>query len=215
MPAAVIFDHDGTLLETETAWWQAERVLAERYGREFTREHKRALLGTSPQRVGLLLAGILDQPDERAGELSDELYGLALEEVGRGVAPMPGALELLDALVAAGTPVGLASNARRDFLDAALAGAGIEQGAFGIVLAGDEVDRPKPAPDLFLLSARALGADPRECLALEDSPTGVAAARAAGMTVVGVPSVEGLELEADLVCASLADPRVEELAGLR
>jgi HAD superfamily hydrolase (TIGR01509 family) len=215
MPAAVIFDHDGTLLETESAWWRAEAVLFDRYGTEFGPEHKRYLLGSSPQRLGVLLAEVLGRPQAEATALSDELYGLAVEEVTRGVEPMPGAVELLHALRDARVPVGLASNAKRVFLDAALGGAGIEQGWFGVVLAGDEVTRPKPQPDLFLLAAQALGAEPEDCLVLEDSPTGVAAAKAAGMAVVGVPSVEGVELEAaDLVVESLADARVAELAGL-
>jgi HAD superfamily hydrolase (TIGR01509 family) len=209
----VIFDHDGTLLETESAWWRAEVALFESYGREFTLEHKRTLLGTSPGRVGVLLAEILGRPEEEASALSVALYDLAVEEVGAGVEPMPGALELLDDLRAAGTPVGLASNSRRVFLEAALRGAGIPLGHFGVVLAAEDVAEPKPAPEIYLRAARALGAEPGACVALEDSPTGVAAARAAGMVVVGVPSVEGVELHADLVCASLADPRVRELAG--
>lgn len=213
MPAAVIFDHDGTLLETESAWWRAEVALFERYGREFTLEHKRTLLGTSPGRAGVLLAGILDRPEAEAGALSAALYDLAVAEVGRGVDAMPGAVELLHDLRAAGTPVGLASNSRRVFLEAALAGAGLGQDLFGVVLAAEDAGEPKPAPDLYLLAARALGADPGACVALEDSPTGVAAARAAGMTVVGVPSVEGIELTADLVVATLEDPRVRALTG--
>lgn len=213
MPAAVIFDHDGTLLETESAWWRAEVRLFESYGREFTMEHKRTLLGSSPVRVGVLLAGILGRTEAEAPALSDALYELAVEEVGAGVEPMPGALELLAALREAGTPVGLASNSRRVFLEAALAGAGVEPEAFGVVLAAEDVQRPKPAADLYLRAAEALGGAPRDCVALEDSPTGVASARAAGMVVVGVPSVEGVKLEADLVAGSLADPRVRALTG--
>jgi beta-phosphoglucomutase-like phosphatase (HAD superfamily) len=77
------------------------------------------------------------------------------------------------------------------------------------VLSADDVARPKPAPDLYVELARALGADAGACVALEDSPTGVAAARAAGSFVIGVPSLEGVVLdEADLVADSLADPRV-------
>lgn len=213
MPAAVIFDHDGTLLETESAWWRAEVRLFSSYGREFTMEHKRTLLGSSPQRAGQLLAGILGHPEDDAPRLADALYALAVEEVGAGVEPMPGALELLGRLREAGTPVGLASNSRRVFLEAALAGAGIPAGTFGVVLAAEDVEHPKPAPHLYLRAAEALGAQAFACVALEDSPTGVASARAAGMTVVGVPSVPGVQLDADLVAASLEDPRVHALTG--
>ena len=76
------------------------------------------------------------------------------------------------------------------------------------------MSRPKPAPDVFLAVARALGAPPTGCVALEDSPTGVSAARAAGMLVVGVPSVPGIVLDADVVAASLAEPAVWSALGL-
>ena len=78
-------------------------------------------------------------------------------------------------------------------------------GAFDVTVAGDEVPAPKPAPDAYLAAARALGADPADCVALEDSNTGVAAARAAGMSVIGVPSFPGVELvEADVTSATAA-----------
>jgi beta-phosphoglucomutase-like phosphatase (HAD superfamily) len=80
---------------------------------------------------------------------------------------------------------------------------------FGCVLSSEDVAHPKPAPDLYVELACALGADPGACVALEDSPTGVAAARAAGAFVIGVPSLDGVVLDgADLIASSLADPRV-------
>jgi beta-phosphoglucomutase-like phosphatase (HAD superfamily) len=88
-------------------------------------------------------------------------------------------------------------------------------GAFDVTVTGDDVPAPKPAPDGYLAAARALGADPAACIALEDSPTGVAAARAAAMFVIGVPSFPRVELrQADLVVASLTDAAVREALGL-
>jgi beta-phosphoglucomutase-like phosphatase (HAD superfamily) len=101
------------------------------------------------------------------------------------------------------------------FVDRALGIAGMLD-TFDVTVAGDEVPLPKPAPDGYLAAARALGADPTACVALEDSNTGVAAAVAAGMYVVGVPSFPGVELlDAHLVAPSLEDPAVLALLGLR
>jgi beta-phosphoglucomutase-like phosphatase (HAD superfamily) len=105
------------------------------------------------------------------------------------------------------------SNSTRRFVDAALQAAGLST-AFGVTVTGDEVPAAKPAPDAYLAGAGALGADPARCIALEDSPTGLEAARAAGMTTIGIPSVEGMVLEADIVALSLSDPAVWTAVGL-
>jgi HAD superfamily hydrolase (TIGR01509 family) len=145
----------------------------------------------------------------------DELHDIVMEELVRGAPPMPGASALVAALRERGVPVGLASNSPRVFVDRALGVAGMLD-AFDVTVAGDEVPLPKPAPDSYLAAADALGADPTACVALEDSNTGVAAARAAGMYVIGVPSFPGVELpDAHLVAASLEDPAVLAVLGLR
>jgi HAD superfamily hydrolase (TIGR01509 family) len=127
---------------------------------------------------------------------------------------MPGAVELLEALRASGVPVGLATNSGREFATRALRAAGIYD-RFDAVVSAEDVARPKPAPDVYVAAAEAIGAEPGECVALEDSETGVTAAKAAGMTVIVVPSFPGIDLDAaDLVVASLRDPRVWDLLGL-
>jgi HAD superfamily hydrolase (TIGR01509 family) len=213
-PAAVVFDNDGLTLDTEQAWTRAEGLLFGRYGAAFTDDHKRDLLGSSRAVAAVKLEAHLGRPGHGTA-LVDELFELVMAELDHGAPPMPGAVELLGALRAAGTPVGLASNSARTFVDKALAVAGLE-GRFDVTVAGDEVARAKPGPDLYLAAAAALGADPAACVALEDSRTGVAAARAAGMTVIGVPSFPGVVLDAaDLVAGSLRDPRVAAALGLR
>jgi HAD superfamily hydrolase (TIGR01509 family) len=213
-PAAVIFDHDGLTLDTEQAWTRAEKTLFARYGRAFRAEHKRALLGTSRAVAAAKLERMLELPG-RGGTLMDELHRLALEEVPRGSPPMPGASELVAELRARGVPIGLASNSTRAFVDLALRTAGMLD-AFDVTVAADDVRAGKPAPDCYLAAAGALGVPPAACAALEDSATGVAAARAAGMFVIGVPSFPGVELAgADLVAASLEDPEVWRVLGLR
>jgi HAD superfamily hydrolase (TIGR01509 family) len=203
-PAAVLFDNDGLLLDTEVLWTRAEVVLFERRGATFTIEHKRDLIGSSGPVAEAKVERMLGLPGEGAA-LMDELHELVMEEARHGVEPMPGALALLDVIT---VPVGVASNSPRSFVERTLDAAGV-RGRFGCVLAADDVTHPKPAPDLYIALAHGLGADPAECVALEDTPTGVAAARAAGAFVIGVPSMEGVVLDgADLVVPSLADPRV-------
>jgi HAD superfamily hydrolase (TIGR01509 family) len=204
-PAAVLFDNDGLLLDTEVLWTRAEITLFERFGRTFTLEHKRELIGTSGPVAEATIERHLGAPGQGAA-LMAELHKLVMEEALHGVEPMPGAVELLDAL--GEVPVGVASNSPRLFVERALGAAGLRK-RFDCVLSADDVAHPKPAPDLYVALARGLGANPVDCVALEDSPTGVAAARAAGAFVIGVPSLDGVVLgEADLIAESLADPRV-------
>jgi HAD superfamily hydrolase (TIGR01509 family) len=214
MPAAVIFDNDGLTLDTEHTWTRAESVLYARYGTEFTLDHKREMLGTSGEKSALTMERHLGQPG-RGDELRVELRELVHAELdGTGVEPMPGAIELIDAIRGSGTPIGLATNSGREFATRALRAAGIYE-HFDAVVSAEDVERPKPAPDVYLAAAAAVGAAPEECVALEDSETGVAAAKAAGMTVIGVPSFPGIDLDAaDLVVESLRDGAVWELLGL-
>jgi HAD superfamily hydrolase (TIGR01509 family) len=209
-PAAVLFDNDGLTLDTEPAWTRAETALFARYGETFTMEHKRELLGTSP----VVSAGRLERMLGRPGdELSAELYELVLDEVAGGIEPMPGAVALLQALRGAGVPLAMVSNSRRGFVELGLAAASLI-GAFDVIVTAEEVARPKPAPDAYLAAATALGAEPSACVILEDSPTGLAAARAAGALTIGVPSLAGLTLDADVVAASLEDGAVWRALGL-
>ena len=103
--------------------------------------------------------------------------------------------------------------AARSFVERGLRSAGLD-GAFAVIVTAEEVARPKPAPDAYVAAAVALGAAPSECAVLEDSPTGLAAGRAAGALTIGVPSLPGVTLEADVVAASLEDPAVWLALGL-
>lgn len=201
----IVFDNDGLLLDTEPCWTRAETAVFERHGHEFDLEAKRALVGTAPETAARVLERLLDLPG-RGEELSVELYALALEEIAAGAEPRPGAVDLLRALDGR-WPVAVASNSPRSHLLAGLKRTGLSDG-FDVVLGVEEVVEPKPAPDIYLRACELLDVTPARSVALEDSPPGVAAARAAGLYVVGVPSVHGVELEADSVFDSLADPRM-------
>lgn len=206
-PGAVIFDCDGLLVETESRWSLAEVALFARYGKVFGPVEKRALLGKSMGVAAPVLAALLDQPG-RGLELWDELVDLVAPLL-HGAEAMPGAHDLVAAL---DVPLAVASSSPRMLVDAALGAAGL---SFDVTVAGDEVADPKPSPDLYLAACAALGVAPETAIALEDSGTGIASARAAGLYVIGVPSVPGVVLEADLVAESLTDPRVHLALGVK
>jgi len=205
LPAAVIFDNDGLLLDTESVWTRAEQDLFERRGREFTAADKLELVGSSAAIAGGILERRLDEPG-RAEELMEELNELVVVELERGVEAMVGARELLARLGARGTPIALVSNSPIAFVRRSLEIVGLED-SFDLVLSAHEVAAPKPAPDPYLEACRRLGIEPGPAVfALEDSPSGVAAAVAAGLTVIGIPSVEGVALdEAHHLAESLRD----------
>jgi HAD superfamily hydrolase (TIGR01509 family) len=194
LPEAVVFDNDGLLLDTESVWTRAEEDLFERRGLEFTPADKLELVGTSAAIAGGILERRLGEPG-RAEALIEELNVLVVAELERGVEAMIGARELLERLRERGTPIGLVSNSPLRFVRRSIEIAGFEH-LFDVVLSAHEVAAPKPAPDPYLEACRRLGVEPGpSVVALEDSPTGVAAARAAGLTVIGIPSVEGVALE--------------------
>ena len=204
-PHAVVFDNDGLLLDTESVWTRAEHDLFERRGLEFTPANKRELVGTSAEIAGGILERRLEEPG-RATALIEELNELVVAELEHGVEAMVGARELLHRLKERGTPIGLVSNSPLAFVQRSLQIVGFED-RFDVVLSAHEVAAPKPAPDPYLEACRRLGVEPGpEVVALEDSPTGVAAACAAGLTVIGIPSLEGVALEeAHHIAESLLD----------
>jgi HAD superfamily hydrolase (TIGR01509 family) len=206
MRGGVVFDNDGLLLDTEPCWTRAQERVFERHGRTFGLEDKHALVGTSPTTAPRILERLLDAPG--GGEAaSAEMYDLAVEEIAAGTEPRPGALDLVHRLRGR-WPLAIASNAPHRHLVTGLERTGIA-GAFDVAIGFDDVGVSKPAPDLYLRACADLGIDPAGSVALEDSPPGVASARAAGMLVIGVPSIDGIVLdEADRVFASLADPCV-------
>ena len=193
-PDAVVFDNDGLLLDTESVWTRAERDLFERRGLRFSPADKRELVGTSAEIAAGVLERRLAEPG-RAAQLIEELNELVVVELEHGVEAMVGARELLERLVERGTPLGLVSNSPIAFVRRSLEIVGLHD-RFDVVLSAHEVAEPKPSPEPYLEACRRLRVEPGpSVVALEDSPTGVAAARAAGLTVIGIPSLEGIALE--------------------
>ena len=207
-PEAVLFDNDGLLLDTEAVWTRGEQRLFEARGKEFTLDHKRSLVGSSEKVAAAKLVRFLDEPGSEK-TIMEELNELVLEELESGVDAMVGGRELLAELNRRGIPVALISNSPMKFIRRSheMAGTGLP---FGAVVSGHEVPMAKPAPDAYLEGCRQLGVEPsKRSVALEDSPSGVAAGLAAGLFVIGVPSVPGIDLgDADLVVESLEDDAV-------
>jgi HAD superfamily hydrolase (TIGR01509 family) len=205
---AVVFDMDGLLLDTETLWHRAETQLFRRHGGEFTRDDQMAVIGTSFDHTARYFAERLGKPLKAGRALVDEMIGLMHELVRRQVDARPGAVELVRRLRDDHPEVrlGLASNSPRFLVDDALATAGLAD-AFDAIVTSDDVEHAKPAPDIYRLACERLGVTPRQALALEDSPSGVAAAKAAGLTCIAVP----LFAETDVSAADRVVVSLEEL----
>ncbi|MEV5140920.1 HAD family phosphatase [Streptomyces syringium] len=206
---AVVFDCDGLLVDTEACWTVAETAVFAAHGHPFGPEQKALVIGRTLEDAAKAMAEYLGRPGASA-ELAAELLERVRKELSGGVAPLPGAAELVRACRAA-VPIAVASNSPRELLDAALWSAGLAD-CFTHSFAADEVRSPKPAPELYLTACEALGVPPTCSVAFEDSATGIASARAAGLYVAVVPSLSGADLDHDWLGSSLAEPELLDWA---
>jgi HAD superfamily hydrolase (TIGR01509 family) len=184
---AVVFDLDGTLIDTEALCNAAGQEACRRLGLALPPGFFETLAGIDDA----TRARMLGEAAGRAVDLSEFLRiwdGLCTEVFARGMPVKPGAHDLLGRLAGEGVVLGLATSSRRGPANEKLAGAGLG-GFFRTVVTFEDVRAPKPAPDPYLLAAERLGVRPKRCLAFEDSETGARAARAAGFRVVQVPDL--------------------------
>lgn len=211
-PAAVLWDMDGTLVDTEPYWIAAEAPLVQEYGGAWTHEDALRLVGLGLDTSARILqdAGVRLSVDEIISTLTARVVAMCAE---KGVPFRPGALELLRDLRAAGIATGLVTMSMRtmalSIIDL------IEFEAFDVVVAGDDAHRPKPFPDPYLQAAEALGVDIADTVAIEDSPNGLSAAIASGAVSLAVPNILPLDgLGAHVVWPTLAGRTAADLAEL-
>ncbi|MCM3615009.1 HAD family phosphatase [Microbacterium enclense] len=211
-PAAVLWDMDGTLVDTEPYWMAAETPLVERFGGTWTHEQALGMVGLALEDSARLLqnAGVPWGVDDIIAYLTDEVLR---QLATTGVPFRPGARELLADLKANGVKTALVTMSMRrmalsvvDLIDFA---------AFDVVVAGDDVERPKPHPDPYLQAATLLGVDIRDTVAVEDSPNGLRSALASGAVSLGVPLMVSLDgVGAHAIWPSLAGRTTADLRDL-
>jgi HAD superfamily hydrolase (TIGR01509 family) len=205
LPAAVLWDMDGTLVDTEPYWIAEERALVEKHGGVWTDEHAHQLVGND-----LMVSAeyiLAHSPIELTPiEVVHELLGGVVARVTQHVPWRPGARELLADCVAQGVPCALVTMSWESLATAVVRS--LPKGSFTAVITGDAVSHGKPHPEPYLAAARLLGVDLGACVAIEDSPPGVASAVAAGIPTIAVPHHVGVPQTVGAV-------QISTLAGLR
>ncbi|MFE9408996.1 HAD family hydrolase [Streptomyces sp. NPDC006704] len=207
---AVLFDMDGTLVDTEETWVEVVEEAAARRGHVLAGEERRSVYGRSVRDTAELLGTRLGVPRAR---LAAELGANFAARLAGGAQPRPGALRLLRELRQAGVLTALVSASPSAIVREVAVS--LDGHRFDAVFGAEDTERTKPAPDPYLAAARALGADPAHCVAVEDTATGVASAEAAGCAVLAVPSVEPMASAAGrTVLASLEEADLSLLRSL-
>lgn len=185
-PAAVLWDMDGTLVDTEPYWIDAEYEIVEMHGGSWSHDHAKALVGSDLLDSGAYIrehGGV----DRTPAEIVEMLLDRVVARVRVEIPWRPGARELLDSVRGAGVDTALVTMSWKRFSDEVVNC--LPTGSFTVSVTGDEVTRGKPHPEPYLLAAERLGVRADQCVAIEDSPTGVRSALAAGCHVIGVPHV--------------------------
>jgi HAD superfamily hydrolase (TIGR01509 family) len=199
----VLFDMDGTLVDSEKVWDIALNELAMRAGGTLSVAARQAMVGSNMRQTMRILRDDLRQPDRPEAPDVAWLNHRVFELFNEGLVWRPGALELLQAVRSAGIPTALVTSTGRRLVEVALDTLGRDN--FDVVVCGDEVRMPKPDPEPYRTAARLLGVRIEDCVAIEDSPTGVSSALASGAAVLAVPSelelpaTDGVHLRTSLV----------------
>ncbi|ATY13011.1 HAD family phosphatase [Amycolatopsis sp. AA4] len=208
LPRAVLLDLDGTLIDTEELYLEVAGELLGAHGLALSEEARIAAIGSSMETLAeLVRAAGLEVPAE---VVIEDIVAGVVARLGESVPWRDGARDLLAALAGAGIRVGLVTMSYRVVVDRVLRDVG--SGFFAVVVSGDDVAEGKPAPEAYVRAAGVLGLDPGDCVAVEDSQTGAAAARRAGMWVIGAPFYRPLPADTvDEVWDSLVGRRAEDL----
>jgi len=208
MVAAVVFDMDGVIVDSEQVWDEVREELVADWSGRYSSEAQRAMMGMSSPEWSAYMhdeLGLAQSPDE----INDEVVRRMLERYRSDLPLLDGAVDAVRSL-AGPYPLAVASSSNRPLIDAVLETAGIAQ-CFAATVSSEEVPRGKPSPDVYLEAARRLGVPAADCAAVEDSANGIRAARAAGMVVVAYPNAH---YPPDDEALGLADVVVGELGEL-
>jgi HAD superfamily hydrolase (TIGR01509 family) len=183
---AVVFDMDGVLVDTEHLWDEVREALTEEWGGRYTPEAQEAMMGMSSLEWSRYLHEVvgLREPPEL---INDEVVRRMLARYETDLPVVPGAVEAVRRLAAAGLRLAVASSSNRELIDAVLRRLELAS-VFEVSVSSEEVARGKPAPDVYLEAARRLDVPPERCVAVEDSASGIRAAHAAGMRVIAYPN---------------------------
>jgi len=214
-PGAVVFDMDGLMFNTEDIYFAVGTELLRRRGHVFTRELSDAMMGRPPQASFEIMIRWHNLSDDWQ-TLARESEDLFIEMIKGRIQPMPGLLELLDALEKAGIPKAIATSSSRRTLQAVLGTFQLEP-RFHFTLTAEDVQRGKPDPEIYLKAAARFGLEPERVVVLEDSEAGCRAAAAAGTIAIAVPGPHSARHDfstARLIVSSLADPKLYELLQL-
>jgi HAD superfamily hydrolase (TIGR01509 family) len=213
-PKAVLWDMDGTLVDSEPYWLLSESALAEDYGKVWTKEHGHELIGKSLYDSSAILKDRLDIKDLDAQQIIDRLTDSVIDKLQHSLPWRPGALELLMELKQAGVKTALVTMSMRRMALAVVEAIPFQ--AFDVVVAGDDVTHGKPHPEPYLKAAELLGVEPGECIAIEDSVTGLRSAEAAGCLPLGIVNLMHLEQTGKRVIRpTLTNINLETLRGLK
>ena len=186
MPVAVLWDMDGTLVDTEPYWIAAEFDIVEKHGGVWSHEHAKALVGADLLDAGEYIrrhGGV----DRTPHEIVEMLLDRVVEKIRVEIPWRPGARELLSGVRAVGLSTALVTMSWKRFSDEVLAC--LPAGSFHVSVTGDEVERGKPHPDPYLMAAERLGVSPQQCVAIEDSPTGARSALAVACSAFHITSI--------------------------
>lgn len=210
-PAAVLWDMDGTLVDTEPYWIRAETELMNAHGIPWSDEKGLEFVGNDLlTSAGMMRDAGLDLPAE---QIVDTLLDEVIAQIRQDVSFRPGALDFLAALVAEGIPCVMVTMSYRRLAEAVIAAC--PDGSFVGLVSGDEVSAGKPDPEPYLKGAESLGLEPGLCVALEDSKPGLASAEAAGTIAIGIPHLVDLEAKPDrILWSSLEGATVDDLREL-
>ena len=206
---AIIFDLDGVILETEQLWNQVREGLVRERGGRWSESAQADMMGMSSTEWSRYMHDVLGVPDP-PGEISREVVQRLGERYAERLPLLQGAAEAVRRL-AARWPLGLASSSNRELIDRALELSGLAP-YFRATVSSEEVERGKPAPDVYLEAARRLGVEPARCAAIEDSASGIRSARAAEMLVVAIPNPDFPPPAEVLALAAVVLESIEELA---